>query len=80
MRFALGAVATFRGLRVRSCGYKQKHWTIRSAAAHLDSIRRRFGPRTDRRLTVYRCHHCGAWHVGRQKPQQPTEGASSAID
>jgi hypothetical protein len=64
MRFAIGAVATFRGPRVRSCGYKQKHWTIQSAGAHIDSIRRR--PRTDR-LTVYRCRHCGAWHLGRQK-------------
>jgi len=66
MRFALGAVATFSRGTVRSCGYKQKHWTIQSAGAHLDSIRRRFGTRTDRHLTVYRCRHCGAWHVGRR--------------
>jgi hypothetical protein len=64
MRFPLGAVATFRGQLVRSCGYKQKHWTMRAAAAHLDSIRRRFGSRTGR-LTVYHCQHCGAWHLGR---------------
>ena len=69
MRFPIGAVATFRGPRVRSCGYKQKHWTVQSAGAHLDSIRRRFGPRTPR-LTVYRCRHCGAWHVGRLKPNE----------
>ena len=47
MRFSLGAVATFRGRRVRSCGYKQKHWTIQGAGAHLDSIRRRFGAGDD---------------------------------
>jgi hypothetical protein len=66
MRFQIGSIATFRGRRIRSCGYKQKHWTIQGAAAHLDSIRRRFGPRTAR-LNVYRCRHCSAWHVGRQK-------------
>jgi hypothetical protein len=66
MRFPIGAIARFRGRSVRSCGYKQKHWTIQSAGAHLDSIRRRFG-RDSGQLTVYRCRHCGAWHVGRQR-------------
>jgi rubrerythrin len=70
MRFPMGKVARFRGRHlIRSCGYKQKHWTFRAAAAHLDSIRRRFGDRTDR-LTVYRCRHCGAWHVGRSPQHQ----------
>jgi hypothetical protein len=73
MRFPIGAVATFRGPHLRSCGYKQKHWTIQRAGAHLDSIRRRFGARTDR-LTVYRCRHCGAWHVGRHKPLKADGG------
>jgi len=76
MRFPLGAVATFRGRRVRSCGYKQKHWTIQSAGAHLDAIRHRFGARTAR-LTVYRCRHSGAWHVGRQKPLKQAEASLS---
>lgn len=66
MRFRIGSVARFGGRPIRSCGYKQKHWTIKSAGAHLDSIRRRFGERTAR-LTIYRCRHGGAWHVGRQK-------------
>jgi len=70
MRFPIGAVATFRGRRVRSCGYKQKHWTIRKAGAHLDAIRRRFGSRSAS-LVVYRCGHCGAWHLGRRKPSNP---------
>jgi hypothetical protein len=71
MRFPMGKVARFSGSRqVRSCGYKQKHWTVRAAAAHLDSILRRFGAQTDP-LTVYRCRHCGAWHVGRsRKPRR----------
>lgn len=59
MRFPIGAVATFRGSRLRSCGYKQKHWTIHRAAAHLDSLRRHVGKRTAP-LTVYHCRHCGA--------------------
>lgn len=74
MRFPLGAVARFRGPRVRSCGYKQKHWTVRSAGAHLDSIRWRFGQRTAR-LAIYRCRHCGAWHVGRQRERADRSGS-----
>jgi len=38
MQFSVGALATFSaGTRVRRRGYKQKDWTIRAAAAHLDS-------------------------------------------
>ena len=66
MRFAMGSVATFRGRGVRSCGYKQKHWTTQAANAHLASLRRRFGA-SAADLNVYRCRYCCAWHVGRQR-------------
>jgi hypothetical protein len=69
MRFSMGAVARFGGTRrIRSCGYKQKHWTLQAAMRHYDAIRRRFGPRADR-LNVYRCLGCGAYHIGRPKPR-----------
>jgi hypothetical protein len=67
MRFAMGAVATFRGaVRIRRCGRKQKHWSAAAAVRHLASLRHRFGQQVDC-LTIYRCRDCGAWHVGRRK-------------
>lgn len=68
MRFSLGAVAHIHNRRqFRTCGYKHKHWTYQKAVSHRNSIYLRFGPRLSMPLTVYRCRHCGAFHVGRQR-------------
>lgn len=68
MRFPLGAVAHIQNRHlVRTCGYKQKHWSYQKAVSHRNSIYLRFGARLSVPLNVYRCHHCGAWHVGRSR-------------
>jgi hypothetical protein len=69
MRFPLGAVARIENRHlVRTCGYKQQHWSHQKAVSHLNSLFLRFGSRIDTRLMVYRCRDCSAWHVGRNRP------------
>lgn len=48
--------------KTRGCGSKVRHVTRKKALAHLWRLVRRgaFLPW----LNVYRCRHCGSWHVG----------------
>lgn len=44
------------------CGGKQQHATKQAAVDHRASLARNGAPHW--RLSVYRCQHCRAWHVG----------------
>lgn len=49
----------------RECGSKQRHPSKADAEGHLWSLVRAGTRRA--RMTVYRCGHCGQWHVGHTK-------------
>lgn len=49
----------------RECGTKQKHPTKADAENHLWALVRAGTRRA--RMQVYRCTHCGNWHVGHTK-------------
>lgn len=57
------------GPKARECGTKQQHPTQAEALAHWSALVR--GGSSRKRLTVYRCRHCRAWHVGHKpKPRR----------
>lgn len=47
----------------RGCAGKRRHGTARAAEGHMRELVDRRGASPDR-LNVYRCKHCGTWHVG----------------
>lgn len=49
----------------RECIGKQRHETKTEAANHLWSLVRAGTRRSA--MSVYRCPHCGSWHVGHTK-------------
>lgn len=49
----------------RSCEGKQRHHTRQQAMAHLWSFVNKFGA-APVQVGVYRCRHCGFWHLGHQ--------------
>lgn len=51
--------------RARECGSKQRHPDRGAALRHFQSLVR-YGTAPGR-MSVYRCPHCGAWHVGHRK-------------
>lgn len=54
--------------KASECGTKQQHPTRQAAREHLWSLERRGA--AGWRMSVYKCQHCGAWHVGhRPKPK-----------
>jgi hypothetical protein len=51
--------------RVRECGTKQAHDTKEAADRHAWALARAGARRSA--LKVYRCPHCGSWHVGHKR-------------
>lgn len=51
--------------KARECGAKQRHDTKAAAEAHVWSLVKAGTRRS--RMQVYRCRHCGAWHVGHKR-------------
>lgn len=51
--------------RARECGTKQRHATRAEAKAHRAALVRSGSPVSG--LSIYRCPHCGAFHVGHRK-------------
>lgn len=51
--------------KARECGNKTAHPSKAAAEAHAWSLVRA-GTRAGR-MAVYRCKHCGSWHVGHKK-------------
>jgi hypothetical protein len=49
-----------RALRRKRCQSKIAHQTEGAAFAHLHAYNNKFG----QWLNAYRCHWCGAWHIG----------------
>lgn len=52
--------------KTRECGTKQRHATKWAAKAHVWSLVKRTGTRPGA-MAIYRCKHCGDWHVGHAK-------------
>lgn len=57
--------------RNRGCAGKRQHATRDEAFAQLASLRRRD---TAIGVHVYRCPHCGGWHVGHRLRQRKANG------
>lgn len=47
---------------------KVRYQTVADAGNHLESIKSRDHPSRWKRLNVYKCHLCNAWHVGHIPP------------
>lgn len=50
----------------RECGTKIRHDSRRGAVIHRRALIRIKGA-SGALLSVYRCRHCGSWHVGNRK-------------
>lgn len=52
--------------KARTCGQKARHASKADAERHLFALVRNTGT-APRGMSVYRCPHCGSWHVGHRK-------------
>ncbi len=50
------------------CSRKQGHPTKRAAKRHLTDLKHASYVEDEELLNVYKCSHCGQWHVGRHNP------------
>ncbi len=50
--------------RGRPCWRKEKHASKGAAEAHLRSLAKRGKLKDKDTVNVYKCPHCGSWHVG----------------
>ena len=62
-------VGVIKTAYARMCAGKHRHKSLGAAEAHLRSVERR-GLRAADRMSVYACHHCGYFHVGRKRRSQ----------
>lgn len=53
---------------------KQCHETKAGAGAQKGHLAGHRGDRNRRKVGVYRCGHCGCWHVGHQGARQMAPG------
>ena len=70
MAFTLGDVARIPQTSAWKCLRKIHHGSFEQAEAHRLDVLHHHG--SDRHpLSVYRCPHCGDWHVGRSRFDPP---------